>query len=388
MKDALIRKVRRKHDGVIMARKEIKYEKMEQKERDQLTSEFSILSALRHPNIVEYHHREHVKEHQMVYIYMEYCGGGDLSKLLKDLRRKSITLREDDIWVIFVQLVCALYQCHYGVDPPESPPNTRNQAPPLHARGNTVIHRDLKPENVFLDENNFVKLGDFGLSKMLGSEHQMAMTYVGTPLYMSPELVSDTPYTIKTDIWSLGCIMYELCTLKPPFTAKTPHQLFNTIKQGKFNPIPTCYSAELRAVIEQCLRCDPKERPETAQLLFMPAMQNPRKQREIALHRKHLQAKDLILSAREAQVAIKERGLGSVEAKLRAKNNSLVVKEQELIAKEQELMAKEQELMAKEQELRKIRDEWRMKAEIEVRQQMDRLKIELEVRIKRRIRHS
>lgn len=78
---------------------------------------------------------------------MEYCGGGDLACLLKDLRKKGTPLREDAIWLIFVQLVSALYRCHYGVDPPEHPPGTRNQAPPAHLRGNTVIHRDLKPEN-------------------------------------------------------------------------------------------------------------------------------------------------------------------------------------------------------------------------------------------------
>lgn len=78
---------------------------------------------------------------------MEYCGGGDLAGLLKDLRKKGTSLREEVVWSIYVQLVSALYRCHYGVDPPENPPNTRNQAPPPHIRGNTVIHRDLKPEN-------------------------------------------------------------------------------------------------------------------------------------------------------------------------------------------------------------------------------------------------
>jgi len=190
--------------------------------------------------------------------------------------------------------------------------------------------------------------------------------------------------------------MYELCTLKPPFTAKTPHQLFNTIKQGKFDPIPGNYSSDLRTVIEQCLRCDPKERPETAQLLFMPAMQFPRKNRELILIRRHLQAKNSILNTREAQIAAKERQIRNAEARLMAKDNSLMAKEQELMAKGQELMAKEQDLRNKEQEMKlyleeethrireqlnmEIRNEWRMKAEVEVSQQIERLKKDLEPR--------
>lgn len=201
--------------------------------------------------------------------------------------------------------------------------------------------------------------------------------------------MSDTPYNLKTDIWSLGCIMYELCTLKPPFTAKSPHQLFHTIKQGKFDPIPNYYSAELRSVIEQCLRCEPKERPETAQLLFMPAMQNFRKQREMVLIRKQLQAKEASLNTREAQLTAKEREIGAVENRLVAKNNGLVAKERELIAKEQELMAKEREMKhfleershrIREQIDMELRNEWRMKAEIEVRQQMERIQMDLESR--------
>jgi len=180
--------------------------------------------------------------------------------------------------------------------------------------------------------------------------------------------------------------MYEMCTLKPPFTAKTPHQLFNTIKQGKFDPISSYYSAELRGVIEQCLRCDPKERPETAQLLFMPAMQNPRKVRELALQRKYLQAKDSMLSKREAQVAAKERDMGNMSARLMAKGHELMAKEQELRNKEHELRNKEEDMKRfleesthrMEQLGIDIRNEWRVKAEIEVRQQVDRLKIDLE----------
>ena len=173
----------------IMARKEIKYEKMEIKEREQLQCEIYYLLLLLvrletdwllQPNSQSYRLYAILISFNMftgniwrskkwsictcspywdvsgllvltVMVifcsYMEYCGGGDLSRLLKDLRKKGTSLREEVIWAIFIQLVSALYRCHYGVDPPEHPPNTRNQAPPANMRGNAVIHRDLKPEN-------------------------------------------------------------------------------------------------------------------------------------------------------------------------------------------------------------------------------------------------
>lgn len=204
---------------------------------------------------------------------------------------------------------------------------------------------------------------------------------------MLQELVSDTPYNLKTDIWSLGCIMYELCTLKPPFTAKNHHHLFHMIKQGRFEPIPNIYSHELRGAIEQCLRCDPKERPETSQLLFMPVMQTFRKQREMVLINKQLQAKENRLNMREAILAAKEREIEMVEGRLIAKNNGLLAKERELMAKEQELIAKEREikhyLQEKSHSLREqidmeVREEWRIKAEIEIRQQIEQRKMDLQ----------
>ena len=192
--------------------------------------------------------------------------------------------------------------------------------------------------------------------------------------------MSDTPYNLKTDIWSLGCIMYELCTLKPPFNAKSHHHLFHMIKQGKFEPIPNIYSHELRGAIEQCLRCDPKERPETSQLLFMPAMQTSRKQRELVLINKQLQVKENQLNLREAHVAAKEREIGTVESRLIAKNNELMAKEQELIAKESEMKhyLQEKSHSLREQIDMEVREEWRIKAEIEVRQQIEQRKMDLQ----------
>ncbi|KAF8472626.1 kinase-like domain-containing protein [Kalaharituber pfeilii] len=430
-----IRKVRRRSDGVIMARKEISYAKMEAKERDQLQGADALwnivqcwimLIARLYSGVLHIVNRKASKYcrifpprtfkkgenaiHVSIQVsivrgasgselttevlnsYMEYCGGGDLAGLVVDVREKRAALSEDLIWSIFTQLVCALYRCHYGIDPPhldEQPPNTYNKAPPPHMRGKTVIHRDLKPENVFLDENNSVKLGDFGLSKMLASEQQLAMTYVGTPLYMSPELFSDTPYNLKTDIWSLGCIIYELCTLQPPFTAKSLNQLVNTIKSGRFEPIPNHYSAELRSVIEQCLRGDAKERPETAQLLHHPMVRSYRRQQDTVIFRRDLQRRENQLNMLENRLAAKERDIIAAERELIARERNLALKEREIMANDHALMVKEREMnhyleersrTLRDQINAEVRNEWKIKAEAEVQQHMEQVQMDLQAR--------
>lgn len=126
---------------------------MSNKEREQLHAEFSILSSLRHPNIVAYYHREHLKTTQDVYLYMEYCGGGDLSKVILNLKANDQYAEEPFVWSIFTQLVTALFRCHYGVDPPEVGKNILvcgNAVRPQGLRLKNqvmILHRDLKPEN-------------------------------------------------------------------------------------------------------------------------------------------------------------------------------------------------------------------------------------------------
>ncbi|POS83803.1 hypothetical protein EPUL_005501, partial [Erysiphe pulchra] len=270
----VIRKVRRKQDGQILCRKEISYLKMSQKEKEQLNAEFAILSSLRHPNIVGYYHREHLKSSQDLHLYMEYCGNGDLGRVIRNLALKNEYADENFVWSIFAQLVTALYRCHYGVDPPEPECNLlglKNTAKSKQSTGGVMIlHRDLKPENVFLGEDNSVKLGDFGLSKIMKS-HDFASTYVGTPFYMSPEICAAERYTLKSDIWALGCIIYELCTREPPFNAKTHFQLVQKIKEGRVSPLPNSYSGDLKRVITSCLIVNPDRRPDTAALLKIPA---------------------------------------------------------------------------------------------------------------------
>lgn len=127
---------------------------MGQKEREQLHAEFSILSSLRHPNIVAYYHRHHLKDTQDLHLYMEYCGGGDLSKLIKNLIAQNQFAEEAFVWSMFSQLATALYRCHYGLDPPEAGTNvlglTGEVKPPQGLRGKNqimILHRDLKPDN-------------------------------------------------------------------------------------------------------------------------------------------------------------------------------------------------------------------------------------------------
>ncbi|KAH8597718.1 kinase-like domain-containing protein [Bisporella sp. PMI_857] len=307
----VIRKVRRKADGQILCRKEINYIRMSQKEREQLHAEFAILSSLRHPNIVGYYHREHLKATMDLHLYMEYCGNGDLGRVIKDLQAKNQYAEEGFVWSMFAQLVTALYRCHYGVDPPEVGSNVMglgNSAKPRQPASNVMIlHRDLKPENVFLGEDNSVKLGDFGLSKIMQS-HDFASTYVGTPFYMSPEICAAERYTLKSDIWSLGCIIYELCSREPPFNAKSHFQLVQKIKEGKVSQLPNVYSPELNAIIRDCLRVNPDKRPDTVALLNLPTVKLMRKEKEVVELGRLLRTKEeaTVRRLREAEEKIQK----------------------------------------------------------------------------------
>ncbi|KAL1840847.1 hypothetical protein VTJ49DRAFT_7690 [Mycothermus thermophilus] len=332
----VIRKVRRKADGMILCRKEISYLKMSQKEREQLHAEFQILSTLRHPNIVGYYHREHLKATQDLHLYMEYCGNGDLGRVIRNLAEKNQYAEESFVWSIFAQLVTALYRCHYGVDPPEVGKSvlglgsTAKPKPP--PGGMTILHRDLKPENVFLGEDNSVKLGDFGLSKVMQS-HDFASTYVGTPFYMSPEICAAEKYTLKSDIWSLGCIIYELCTREPPFNAKSHYQLVQKIKEGKIAPLPPIYSAELFAIIKDCLRVNPDKRPDTAMLLNLPVVRLMRKEKEVSDFHKSLKQKEESLNRKMRELEQKAAALEAERQAMRQEIDGQLRREWEVKAR-------------------------------------------------------
>ena len=132
-----------------------------------------------------------------------------------------------------------------------------------YIHGRKVLHRDIKVSNIFLTGNNTVKLGDFGISKVLESTNAGAQTVVGTPYYMSPEVCESKPYTYKADSWALGCVLYEMAALRPPFVASDLQSLYKKVCAGIFDRIPMVYSGELANVISSLLKVDPNKRPDT-----------------------------------------------------------------------------------------------------------------------------
>ena len=167
---------------------------------------------------MQYHHHFIDKKALKIYIVMEFCQGGDLQRIVRKCIKAQEQLSEDFIWKIFAQIVSGLHYCHRRTD--LNPINRGEDKPTEATTGpQKIIHRDLKPGNIFLDANNDAKVGDFGLARVLNNDSVFAKTHLGTPYYMSPEQINEQNYNEKSDIWSLGCIIYELAALRPPFKA-------------------------------------------------------------------------------------------------------------------------------------------------------------------------
>nr|XP_033806408.1 serine/threonine-protein kinase Nek3 isoform X2 [Geotrypetes seraphini] len=200
-----------------------------------------LLAKMKHSNIVAF--RESFEAGGHLHIVMEYCDGGDLLKTVK--RQKGKPFPEEKILHWFVQMCLAVQHIHDQL----------------------VLHRDIKSKNIFLTQSGIVKLGDFGSARLLRSSVAYACTYVGTPYYVPPEIWENLPYNNKSDIWSLGCVLYELCTLKHPFQANGWKNLILKICQGSYSPLSTQYSYELHYLIKQMFKRSPKHRPSVNTIL-------------------------------------------------------------------------------------------------------------------------
>nr|XP_048713726.1 glycosyltransferase 8 domain-containing protein 1 isoform X10 [Caretta caretta] len=237
--------VRHRQDNRQYVIKKLNLKHASSRERKAAEQEAQLLSQLKHPNIVTY--RESWEgEDGLLYIVMGFCEGGDLYHKLKEQRGKP--LPENQVVEWFVQIAMALQYLHEK----------------------HILHRDLKTQNVFLTRTNIIKVGDLGIARVLENQYDMASTLIGTPYYMSPELFSNKPYNYKSDVWALGCCVYEMATLKHAFNAKDMNSLVYRIIEGKLPPMPKDYSPQLAELIRTMLSKKPEERPNVKSILRQP----------------------------------------------------------------------------------------------------------------------
>ena len=242
--------VTRKLDKKKYAMKRVNLSHSPKSEIEAALNEIRLLASLTHPNIIAYKETFYDQPSGTLNIVMEYADGGDLAKKITLAKKARKFFVENLIWEWIIQLL--------------------NGVLFLHEKH--IMHRDLKSANIFLLENGVLKIGDLNVSKLSKSDY--ARTKTGTPYYLAPEVWEDRPYNYKCDIWSLGCIIYELCCLVPPFRGTNFKELHNNIKYGKYNPIPNHYSKDLKQIINWMLITNPNNRLSAKDLFNCDIVQN------------------------------------------------------------------------------------------------------------------
>jgi serine/threonine protein kinase len=230
-------------------------------EKQAILREAQIMRQLDHPNIVT--HYDSFVEDDTLHIVMELMNRGDLSQKIERLKRNKGTMNEAQVWDIVTQILPAIAVMH----------NKR------------ILHRDIKPANIFCDDRGIYKIGDLGLGRVLGAQSIAAKTNVGTPLYMSPEVCGSRPYNDKADIWSLGCLLYEVVRLHPPFRAKSLPELHRNILTTEPPSMPPQISDELRFLVSSMLVKDPARRPSARDIMESTVMKIRLVQNELNVQR-------------------------------------------------------------------------------------------------------
>ena len=236
-------KVTKKDSNDIYVIKQISLFGLTPEEIKDVKLEAKILNTIKSPYVVKYF--DSFEEKNFLNIVMEYCDGGDLGKFIEEKKAKKEYLIEDLIWIIFIKITLGLAAIHKQ----------------------KILHRDLKTLNIFLTKNLDVKIGDLGVAKILSNSGCFAKTLIGTPYYLSPELCEEKPYNYKSDIWALGCILYELCTFKHPFNAKSQGGLILKILESEPKPIGNNYSNDLQSLINKIFEKKMEKRPSCQDIL-------------------------------------------------------------------------------------------------------------------------
>lgn len=190
--------------------KQIDMSGLKENEKLNVIKEAKILEALKHPNIICFKDIYKTKKGKLC-IVMDYADDGDLSSKIKEKIQKKGAFSENEILDWFTQICLAI----------------------KHVHDRKIIHRDIKTQNIFLTKRKIAKLGDFGIARILSLTKDKAKTMIGTPYYLAPEIIKNEPYSFSCDIWSLGVVLYELCTLKPPFIAQNLRYLVMKIVEVK-----------------------------------------------------------------------------------------------------------------------------------------------------------
>ncbi len=212
---------------------------LEEEDRQLMEQEGIILQKLSHPNIIKCYETKIIND--KAYNIMEYADDGDLQLKINEHKKKNIPFKEETILNWFIEICEAINYIH----------------------SNKIIHRDLKPNNIFLMKDNHIKLGGFSNAIVLKDDETFANTQIGTPPYLSPEIVKGELYDYRTDIWDLGIILYEMINFKNPFQAKTQSAIYMNIVGGKIGKMENkTVSNELIELIYTILKVNPLERPE------------------------------------------------------------------------------------------------------------------------------
>ena len=243
---SVVYKVRRKEDSKVYALKKVNLSNLSQKEKENSLNEVRILASVKSTFVIAYKEAFIDESDQSLCIVMEYADKGDLYQKITQFKKMGCLIDEVDIWRIFIQMTKGLKALH----------------------DLKILHRDLKSANIFLFSDGSAKIGDLNVSKV--AYKGLGYTQTGTPYYASPEVWRDEPNDMKSDIWSLGCVTYEMLALHPPFRAENMEKLYNKVIQCQYGKISERYSDDIKEIIKLLLKVKTKDRPTCAQILKHP----------------------------------------------------------------------------------------------------------------------
>ena len=237
-------KVKRKIDNQIYALKKVQILNLSEKQKMSSLNEIRVLASINSKYVVNYKEAFLDEKDSTLCLVMEYADRGDLANRIKEQKKKGKYFNEKDIWRVFIQLVKGLKSLH----------------------DLEILHRDIKSSNIFLFSDGTAKLGDLNVCKIL-SNNVLGHTQAGTPSYAAPEVWMEKPYGLKSDIWSLGCVLYEIISLHCPFRGENVVELYNRILVGEFSRIPNKFSDDLNWIILHMINLDPDKRFSCDELL-------------------------------------------------------------------------------------------------------------------------